>query len=60
MSFATIGLDLQEILEKRPEVEMVEVSSVQDNQEVVVDVNRDRLQDQLVQADIERKDKPVG
>ena len=42
---ATLGLDLQEILEKLPEVEMAEVSSVRDNEEIVVDVDRDRVQE---------------
>ena len=42
---AALGLRLQEILEAREDVEMVEVSSVTDNEEVIVEVDRDRLQE---------------
>lgn len=40
-----LGLQLQEILEAQPEVEICEVSSVSNNQEVIIDVDRDRLQE---------------
>ena len=42
---AALSLDLQERMVNLPEVEMVEVSSVRDNEEVLMDVDRDRLQD---------------
>ena len=42
---SNLSLDLQERLTVLPEVEMVEVSSARDNEEVLLDVDRDRLQD---------------
>ncbi|MCA8957309.1 MAG: efflux RND transporter permease subunit [Planctomycetes bacterium] len=42
---AVLGLELQGLLAKHPQVEMVEVAAVTDNAEAIVDVDRNRLQE---------------
>ncbi len=49
---ADLGLELRKVLKARPEVEMVEVSSVRNNEEVIVNVDRDRLQELEVGPEI--------
>jgi HAE1 family hydrophobic/amphiphilic exporter-1 len=49
---AALGLKLQTTLENQTEVDICEVSSVSHNEEVVVNVNRDRLQELAVGPEV--------